>query len=214
MKRDLVNPVVGIALVLVGGFLLLQNLGVITPEPEVFSVLFGLGGAVFVYVFVVNRKNWWALIPGLTLIGLAGLIVWDSFVPAAEGWAVSFLLGSIALAFLVIYLNDREHWWAIIPAGVMLTNAVMAGLLSGTTQIHEASGIFFLGLALTFAVLGILPTPHGRQKWALIPAVILLFVGVLFFAVLAEMMAYVWPVALILGGLWFITRMLIPPRRL
>jgi hypothetical protein len=59
------------------------------------------------------------------------------------------LLGGIGLAFWPI--SRRQERWALIPAGVLTTLAVVTFLpdLVGT---DSTPGIFFLGLALTFAL--------------------------------------------------------------
>jgi len=210
MKRNIVSIIAGILLIAVGIFLVLQNLGIVTLGNFLWPVLFGLGGLVFVYAFLVNRENWWALIPGLTLLGLAGVIAWDSFgPPAARGWSASFLLGGIGLSFLIIFLNDREHWWAIIPGGVLLTIALVAGLSSSRSELIDVGSIFFLGLALTFGLLGVLPTPRGRQRWALIPAAVLLAVSILTMAAMADVLRYAWPLVLIVAGGWAVFRTLV-----
>ena len=210
MKRNSVSLVGGILLIAVGISLMLQNLGIITLGGFLVPVLLGLGGLAFVYVFLVKRDNWWALIPGLTLLGVAGAVAWDSFgLPSARGWSASFLLGGIGLSFLVIFLNGREHWWAIIPGGALLTIALVAGLSSSGSELIDVGSVFFLGLALTFGLLGVLRTPQGRQTWAFIPAAALLAVGILTMAATADVLRYVWPVALIIAGCWAMFRTLV-----
>lgn len=210
MKRNSISLVGGILLIAVGISLVLQNLGIITLGGFLAPVLFGLGGLAFLYVFLVNRENWWALIPGLTLLGLAGVVAWDSFgPPSARGWSASFLLGGIGLSFLVIFLNDLKHWWAIIPGGALLTIALVAGLSSSESELINVGSVFFLGLALTFGLLGVVRTPQGRQRWALVPATALLAVGILTMAAMADVLRYVWPVALIIAGGWAMFRTLV-----
>ena len=68
--------VMGVLLLVAGGLLLLQNLGIFTPtiSGAIWAPLFGLGGMAFLLVFIFNREQWWALIPGMTLLGLAVLV--------------------------------------------------------------------------------------------------------------------------------------------
>jgi hypothetical protein len=98
-----------------------------------------------------------------------------------------------------------ENWWAVIPGGVLLTLAIVAGLSENLEGI-ETGGVFFLGLGLTFALLALLPTGDGKLTWALIPAVVLFLMGLLITAAAAEFINYVWPAALILGGLYLLYR--------
>jgi hypothetical protein len=87
----------------------------------------------------------------------------------------------------------------------MLTLSVVV-LLSEAVSGFEVGGILFLGLGLTFAVVAILPTSQGQMKWAFIPAGILIAMGLLITAALSPLINYIWPVALILGGLLLIFR--------
>jgi hypothetical protein len=63
-----------------------------------------------------------------------------------------------------------------------------------------------LGLGLTFALVGLVPTPEGQMRWAFIPAVILTIIGLLILVALSSLINYIWAVALIAGGLIIILR--------
>jgi hypothetical protein len=197
----------GILLVAAGILLLLQALGLLAGGLDLLWVLlFGAGGAVFVYVFLVNRANWWAVIPGFVLLSLAALMAFDWLAPELGGdWEGALFLGGIGLAFWVVYLASRENWWAVIPGGVLLTLALVVGLSSGLEGV-EVGGVFFLGLGLTFGLLSLVRTPEGRMKWALIPAAVLLVMGLLITATATAVLKYVWPAALVLVGLYLIVR--------
>jgi len=206
MRRFEIRVVGGILLIAAGVLFLLQNLGVLAVGIYLWPLLFGAGGAVFLYVFLTNRANWWAVIPGFVLLSLAAVIALDQFAPQVEEtWGGAIFLGGIGLAFWVVYFVKREHWWAIIPGGVLLTIALVAGLSSVLEDI-EMGGVFFLGLGLTFALLSFLPTPEGRMKWALIPAAVLLVIGLLITAAATAVLNYLWPAVLILAGLYLIFR--------
>lgn len=69
-----------------------------------------------------------------------------------------------------------------------------------------AGGALFFGLAVTFGLLAILPTPEGRMRWTIIPATVLVFVGALVTTEATVVLGFVWPAALILGGLYLIFR--------
>ena len=83
---------------------------------------------------------------------------------------------------------------------MLLTLAVVAGLDQRVPGL-ETGGIFFLGLAATFGLVYLHPGASGRIGWALIPAAILLALGVLTSLAAAEsLFGYVWPVVLIVIG--------------
>ena len=65
----------------------------------------------------------------------------------------------------------------------------------------ESGGIFLIGLGLTFGVLGFVPTEHGRMRWAFIPAVVLILVGIFVTLAVYDLFALLWPLALIAAGL-------------
>jgi len=195
-------------LVLAGVLFLVQNLGLFRIGELFWVVLLALAAVFFLSVFLQNKANWWALIPGLTLlsVGIIVLINWIS-PDHGERWSGSIILAGIGLSFALIYLVARQNWWAIIPAGVLFTLAVIAGLEEFFPALGTA-GLFFLGLGLTFALVALLPNPQGDMRWAWIPGGILLLVGSIFLVAGGNLLVYVWPVILILAGGLFIVRAL------
>jgi hypothetical protein len=195
-------------LVLAGVLFLVQNLGLFRIGELFWVVLLALAAVFFLSVFLQNKANWWALIPGLTLlsVGIIVLINWIS-PDHGERWSGSIILAGIGLSFALIYLVARQNWWAIIPAGVLFTLAVIAGLEEFFPSLGTA-GLFFLGLGLTFALVALLPNPQGDMRWAWIPGGILLLVGSIFLVAGGNLLVYVWPVILILAGGLFIVRAL------
>ena len=200
-----VNPIMwGGLLIVAGVLLLLQNIGLFGSTMSVLWVLvFGAGGAVFLYGFFTYRANmWWAAIPGCTLVGLAGVILMNDIMPAGmEFLAGPLFLGSIGFGFLIIYFVRHDAWWVIIPAGVMGTLAVVAAMQESDLGLGElvSGSIFFVGLGLTFLVVALLPGEPPR-RWAFIPAAVLLAMGFLISTPFINAINYIWPVALIVGG--------------
>jgi len=220
MKNTKGYIVLGIVLIGLGVLALLQNLGVLNlldllpyitiDAGDVFgtllvTLLFAGGGLIFLVVFVVNlHRNWWAVIPGFTLMGLAALIAFGNRMGEA---GAGMFLGAIGLSFLVIYLVRREFWWAIIPAGVLLTLAVMVPVISafpGAPMLGPA--LLFFGLALTFLLVYLLPSEEERRRWALWPAGVLAVIGVMLLLSLGNLLNILWAVALIVGGGYLMLR--------
>jgi len=196
----------GILLVAAGVVFLLGNLEIITVDWDVIiGPLFALGGLVFLLVFAMNTKNWWALIPGFVLIAIGMIIFMDEVIGGvADQWTGAVFLGMLGLAFVIIYMFHQEQWWSIIPGGVLLT-------LAGVTLVSDtdfSGGLFFLGLALTFGLIYLLPKPSGKSQWALYPAGILLAIGVLVTLGEANVLNYVWPLALLFAGGYVLFRSL------
>lgn len=203
MKRFDLRIIWGGLLIAAGGLLLLQELGNVSGAWSIiWTFLFGIAGVGFLYLYLTDRSQWWPLIPGLTLVSLAALILVEEFFPGIT-WGGAIFLGGIGLSFWLIYFTNRDNWWAIIPGGVLLTLAAVAAL---EPVADDDGGIFFLGLGITFALVGLLPTSQGRMQWAFIPAAVLLIMGIFLATPLLPLLNYIWPVALILLGGYLILR--------
>ncbi len=207
MRRNL-NALWGLLLIGLGVLYLLQNFGVLQGLDFIWPVVFALGGAAFLIVFFANRAYWWALIPGFTLLGLAATTGSQLLLSEFPGqWSGAIFLGAIGLSFWAVYLARRENWWAIIPGGVLLTLATTAAVSDRLKEVGTG-GVFFLGLALTFALVFL----FTRMRWALIPAAALAVMGVLLIIGFENLINFIWPIVLILVGLFLIIRVLRPSR--
>lgn len=210
--------VVGPLLILIGALFLLQNMGALgflgALSEALWALLwtgiFGIAGLGFLMMLLLNQENWWAAIPGFALLGLSGTILTAELLPGFP-LVGSIFLGSLALGFLVVYILHRENWWAIIPSGVLLTLAVVAGLDELVAM--DTGAIFFLGLGATFVLVGLLPTSEGRMTWAFIPAAVLLGLGVIIAASFQSFMNLLWGILLIGFGLLLIYRNFFRPQR-
>ncbi len=199
------------SLLILGGILyLLQSLDVFSGGDIFWGIFLGLIGVIFLTNFIKNRSNWWMSIPGIILLVIAIGIILDVALPGVssviEG---SLILGGIGLAFWLVYLTNRAYWWAILPGGVMVTLAVVAGLEQKGIR---TDGIFFLGLGITFALLGVLPNPHGQLRWGFIPAIILVLFGLVTLSASISLINYLWPAVLILLGLFLVWRTIVGRR--
>ncbi len=204
MKNDQSRLIWGGMLILAGILFLLQELNILGNAFQyLWLILMAAGAAVFIWIYFTKKEQWWAIIPGLTLLGLSlsGLDSLLNFYPGSN-WTGAIFLGCIGLAFWLIYLRRQDQWWAIIPGGVLITLAAVAGL---ERVLDWSGGIFFLGLAATFALVGILPNQLDT-RWAFIPAAILAILGVSSFAPLKPVMVVIWPVALIALGVYILFR--------
>ena len=129
---------------------------------------------------------------------LAGLAI-AAIAPGSLGGFA--FLGSIGLVFALVYREDPDQWWAVIPAGALFSLAATA-LVDGTSRSGGAGGsVFLLGLAATFFVLTRLP--RHAQGWAVFPAAVLAVL-----AVLGPLTGGSWavPVLLIAIGAWLLLR--------
>ena len=197
----------GLVLVIGGLLLLLDTFGIFKGGELFWTVVSAVTGILFVTLYVTNRDHWWALIPGTIFIAISALIGLNTFVPgfSETNLSAKIILGGIALSFFLVYLADRSNWWAIIPAGVITTIAIVAGLDTSSSGL-ASGGIFFLGLGITFALVAILPNSTGHMRWAWIPAGILCLMGLVILLAAEEYINYIWPSMFILAGISLVVR--------
>ena len=213
MKNRTSNITLGVLLIGGGLLFLLMNFNIIPSlQPLIWASLFGLGGLGFLSYLITSRAHWWPVIPGLTLLGLSALIALETLFPTLDDtWGASIFMGSIALAFWIIYAaTGGSEWWAIIPGGTLFTIAlviiVSESMLPEQVSDDIAGGVFMLGLSLTFGLVYLLPSGEQRQRWALIPAGILLVIGLFIAAAAAQLLAFIAPILLILIGIYLVIR--------
>ena len=156
-----------------------------------------LFGAAAYFAYLQGRQTgsrFWRL----AAFPLAGLAIASIAPEPLGGFA---FLGSIGLAFALVYRENSAQWWAIIPAGTLLSLAVTA-LIDGMTRNAGAGGaVFLFGLAATFFVLTRLP--RHAQGWAIFPAAVL---AVLAVVALTTSGGWIVPVLLIAAGAWMLLR--------
>jgi len=199
----------GLVLVVGGVLLLLDTFGIFRGGMLFWTIASAVAGALFLSIYFTNRLHWWALIPGVIFLAIALTIGFDSFLPGFRETQLNgtLILGGIALSFLLVYIAERANWWAIIPAGVMATLAIVAAVDIKASS-AASGGIFFLGLGITFALVAILPTSVGQMRWPWIPAGILAVMGILILFTAENLLNYIWPSVIILVGLFMIGRSL------
>jgi len=154
----------------------------------------------FFIVYWSNRTRSWALLVAYILFVLSIAPAMASFGGNTAAYFGSVFLLAIALPFFIIYFRSEQNWWAIIPAGVMTTLAVIAtlgiaGWIKDTQTGGYSNAILMGGLAVTFAVVWF----RHAMDWAKVVTIILALLAVasVFFASYTEIF---WPVAIILAG--------------
>jgi hypothetical protein len=196
---------IGIFFLLVGIATLFSSLGYFEFSDLFWPGLIAGGGLIFLYFFAVSRSNWWAAIPGCVLLSIGFTAALPFVAPGLEArLGGPVVLAGISLGFWLVYLRIPSNWWAIIPAGVMLTLASVT-LLNSENGL-EIAGVFFIGLGLTFALVALLPGGALRMAWPWIPAGIMLLMGFLFISSASNLATYVLPTAMIVGGLVLMVR--------
>ncbi len=204
MKTSITRTVVGLLLVLGGIVLLLENLGFLRAWRSWFwAMIFGGGGLLFLAVYAGDRRQWWALIPGASLIGVGLLIFLGTVRGVTDEMGAGVMLLCISLAFWGVFFSDRRQWWALIPGGVLIVVAVIP-IMARALPASVTGGLFFIGLGLVFTVLYLFSFSNPDLRWAKWPALPLFLIGLL--AMFATHLLTWWPLLLILLGLYLLLR--------
>ena len=200
----------GIILIVIGLFYLISMSGIFNFFGEfLWGFAFIAGGLVFLYQFITGlQTRWWAAIPGCALAGIGATILASAILPAPlEPLTGTVFLWALSCGFWAIFLTNPRRWWAVIPGGVLMTLGMVAAVDSIGFGLLNGGSLFFLGLAATFALVGLLSTFTGENlRWAFIPAAIMAVMGLVVVTPFRGAANFIWPVALLLAGLYLLQK--------
>jgi hypothetical protein len=115
---------------------------------------------------------------GLLLIVMGVLFLVESLGFLALGGAWSVLFFAAAIAFASVFFDDREAWWAIIPAMTLfgLGALIVLGTYLSPAYPELGPAVFLGSIGLSFWIIYF--ATHRRQWWAIIPGGVLLALAV------------------------------------
>ena len=197
MKSNRSTLLWGGVLIILGFVFLLESFGVIHFVSQLVWAVALVGISLpFWFVYLSERKQWWALFPGSILAGVGFGVLFGG------EWSGIIITASIALPFWLIYLTDQRNWWALIPGWTMICVSVII-LLDWIGLDWFIAPFVMFAIAAPFLLVYLL---HRDQWWALIPGGIMAAIGdALLLAAVTTTIAF-WPVFLILFGIWLIYR--------
>jgi hypothetical protein len=127
----------------------------------------------FIVVYLYNREYWWALIPAYVLTAIGLILLLETLGGISGELFVALILFAVALPFFVVFLSNREYWWALIPAGVLAMLGLVF-LFIGAVGGELFGAIILFAIALPFYVVYF---RSPENWWGLIPAGVLTAVG-------------------------------------
>jgi hypothetical protein len=201
-EMDRQSLIWGGLLVVLGAMLFVQTLTDIGVWIWV-AVLGGFGLAVYA-VYAMERKEKWMLIVSYVFLAIALMLALLELEILGDSWVATFVLGSIALPFLYVYLSTGyTQWWFLVPAYALLAIGIMVPMLDGGILEDELvpAYVFFV-IALPFYVVYV---RNRKLWWALIPAGVMTLMALAFFLA-ADTAEFILPVALMIIGAVILAR--------
>ena len=195
------NTAIGIVLILLGLSMYLKNFNVETGS--LMTLFLGLGLS---YAYYIKREQPFIIFGGIfTAIGAVSLL--HDIRLFRLDITFETLLLAVGIIFLLIY-HTRKARGFIIPGMLLLAVGVYLILLRSMSDKYASPSIFLL---LGFAFYAIYLIEYmGTSNWPLIPATILLSIGILSYAFSFKVItwsmiylrrAYILPLLLIAAGI-------------
>lgn len=170
-RQPIVGWVWGLMLILAGALFLAIEMDVLSLEGVVTLPIVAGGVAAlslpFVIVWLVNREQWWGLIPAWGFVSLAAIVMITWLGTPYTQFTPVIVFVQIAIPLLVAYLVNRQNRWVLIPTYVMFALAALTALTVLKTSRDMLVGITLIFIALPFWWLYV--RDHNRW-WTLIPA--------------------------------------------
>lgn len=116
------------------------------------SIILGGIGLSFWAIYLVERANWWALIPGGVLLTLSATVGLEQLFPGLGTAGVFFLGMGLTFALVAALPNPQgEMRWAWIPAGILLLMGVLFMAAAGDLLKYLwPAGLILAGLYLLY----------------------------------------------------------------
>ena len=154
---------------------------------------------------------------GLFLVVLGGLLLLRQFVPALSITFSAFVVAAGIILIALYFL--RRAGVLTLYAGVILTALSLPGLLQDLNVIREGGGWGTLFLGIGFIVIALLrASSRAGTGWQMIVGIVLAALGGL--QVVGRELPgsptidrLLWPIVLLLAGIWLISRSRRPPDR-
>ncbi len=213
MKQRILTALWGLFLIILAAAALAYNLGALQDYKlmVVYAAagLLAVMGLAFLFAMLVQRDQWFYVIPGFSFLALGGIVYLTTLQTIPPEWLGALFLAGVALSFLVIFLRDRrERWWALLQAETIVLLALLGlGLGVPESATRMVGTLLFGGFGLSFLLVWLLSRDRGRLVWALIMAgVLMVFAAIIFTWGRNQVLSMLWPAVLLLLGLFLLIR--------
>jgi hypothetical protein len=174
--------------------------------------LFGIPALMFLLVFILDRQQWWSLIPSSVLLGLTWVLLNELNHFSTPLTAAAIFLFSIGLPFWLIYLIKR-WWWTLIPAGVMTVIALIPILIDYNFDGLIIGSIVCFGFSTVFLLIRLVNRSIPEFRWTWWPISIFAGLGlVLLLLGTTSIVQYMIPIVLMIIGGGLLLRNFMKPR--
>lgn len=194
------NAVIGVALILLGISMYLRNFHIGTGS--LLTLFLGLG---LLYAYYIRKEQPFIIFGGIfTAIGLVSVLK-DLRVFRID-MTFETLLIVLGIIFLFIYYS--KHIQGFIFPAMILPSVGVYFILEKYLSSRYADPSLFLLLGFAFYVIYFIAY-MGKSNWPLIPATILLLIGIFEYAISFEVItwnmifmnrSYIWPSLMIVAG--------------
>jgi len=196
---------VGIAMMVSGALLLAVNFGVVPASSFVLARVLGILVMVtgLVFLFFTGAGGWltWFIIPAgvlftagvVTLVLGAGMFI--------RPLAAVLTAAGFGFTFLAVFLTRRNHWWALIPAGVFLGTALWAFVGSRFPVVGWHPVPVVLCAGLSFFAIYLSAIQKLRMRWCLLAGSLMVAAAIIYLlALLLARWLALWPLVLVVAG--------------
>jgi hypothetical protein len=173
-------------LILGGGLFFALSTSLIPAQISMLAVAAGAVAAIslpFLIRWAIMHESW-ALLAGWIFIGLSGALIVMYFAPGSEQLVLVAILAVIALPLIVTYLVDRERWWLLIPAYILIAAGILIVLTALHVNLLILAGLAFLAVIVPLWIVGAV---NSQARWLLLPAALITagaLIGAVYFALL------------------------------
>ena len=128
-------------------FLTLLELDIL-PDAFVASFVLTAVALPFILVFLQDRSRWGFLIPAYVLLAIGLMVPLLESGVLADVLVPTYVMFTIAIPFFAVYLWNRQHWWALIPAGVLLIVGFAFLLAEAAVELIVPAVLILVGIGI------------------------------------------------------------------